>query len=122
MSGAGDLLESLQEKARELVKGAADAVDLDSLKSALEQVEHGGSGAPRVNATVTTAVSLTDAESEAIETRLKAKHGQDLPIAYRVDPSILGGVIVRVGDRYVDGSVVARLGQLRQELTGTGAR
>ena len=47
MSGAGDLLDSLQEKARELVKGAADAVDLDSLKSALELVEHGGGGLER---------------------------------------------------------------------------
>ncbi len=122
MSGAGDLLDSLQERARELLKGAADAIDLDTLRSALEHVEHGGSGALLINATVTTAVALTDAEREIIETRLQAKHGKDLPIAYRIDPSILGGVIVRVGDRYVDGSVVARLGQLRQELTGTGAR
>lgn len=121
MSGAGDLLDSLQDKARELLRGAADAVDLDALRSALEQVEHGGGPAP-ISATVTTAVALTDTERELLETRLRSKHGKDLPIAYRVDPSILGGVIVRVGDRYIDGSVVARLGQLRQELTGSGAR
>ena len=122
MSGAGDLLDSLQDRARELLRGAADAVDLDNLRSALEQVEHGGDGSPRISATVTTAVSLTDSERETLESRLRAKHGKDVPSASRVDPSIRGGVIVRVGDRYVDGSVVARLGQLRQELTGSGAR
>ena len=42
-----------------------------------------------------------------LESRLRARYGSDLPIAYRVDPAILGGLIVRVGDRYIDGSVAA---------------
>lgn len=76
----------------------------------------------RVTAEVTSAVALTDEERRVIEERLHGAHGDDLPIRFHVDPSILGGVIVRVGDRYIDGSIAARLGQLRQELTGTAAR
>ncbi|MBP7786459.1 MAG: F0F1 ATP synthase subunit delta, partial [Longilinea sp.] len=37
-------------------------------------------------------------------------------INFRVDPTILGGVVVRVGDRVVDGSVVGKLQTLKQNL------
>jgi len=122
MTSSGDLLGGLQKKALELVRGAAESVDLEGLRSALEQIERGASGSgSQGDATVTTAIPLTDEERAAFESRLRDKHGDGLPIAFRVDPSILGGVIVRVGDRYIDGSVIARLGQLRQEITGSGA-
>ena len=40
--------------------------------------------------------------------RLRARHGDDLPVTYHVDPSILGGLVVRVGDRYLDGGPPVR--------------
>jgi len=70
---------------------------------------------------VTSAVPLTEGERSELERRLRSRHGQALAIAYRVDPTILGGLAVRVGDRYVDGSVATRLGKLRQTLIGTGS-
>lgn len=111
--------DDLRSSAADLVSqvaGRAEA-DLKHLKATLDEIEKAGRK-QRVDATVTSAVALTEAQREAIETRLRARFGADLPIAYRVDPAILGGVIVRVGDRYVDGSLATRLGQLRQTLTG----
>lgn len=111
-----DLLDSLRDKARELIGEAAKSMNLDDLKRMLSKLEGDDDG--RIDADVTSAVPLTDAEREAIDTRLKARYGDDLAIHYRVDGGILGGLIVRVGDRYIDDSVAARLGRLRETLTG----
>jgi ATP synthase F1 delta subunit len=109
--------ERLGEVARELVQQAAHAVDLAGVKDVLEAIEHHGEG-ERLEAEVTSAVALTESERAVLEGRLKARHGADLPIHFKVDPAILGGLIVRVGDRMVDGSVATKLGQLRQTITG----
>jgi len=45
-----------------------------------------------------------------------SKLGDSATISFRVDPAILGGLVVRVGDRIVDGSVAGRLENLRQNL------
>ncbi len=111
-----DLLEGLRDKARELIGEAAKSMNLDDLKRMLSKLEGDDDG--RIDADVTSAVPLTDAERDAIDARLKARYGDDLAIQYRVDAAILGGLIVRVGDRYIDDSVAARLGRLRETLTG----
>lgn len=117
MSGMSDVLGELQAAARDLVRQAAEKVDLSGVKEALEAIEHSGAK-ERQEAEVTSAVPLTDAERATLEGRLKATHGPDLPVHYRVDPAILGGLVVRVGDRMVDGSLATRLNQLRQNIAG----
>jgi F-type H+-transporting ATPase subunit delta len=72
---------------------------------------------PRV-ARVTSAVPLTDEERAAIQARLTARFGADLAFDFLVDPEILGGVVVRVGDVVIDDSLSARLATMRQKLTG----
>jgi F-type H+-transporting ATPase subunit delta len=67
---------------------------------------------------VITAVEPTDAEKEAIERRLSARHGPDLDVAWHLDPSILGGIVVRVGDAISDDSLATRLEMLRSSLKG----
>lgn len=71
-------------------------------------------------ASVTTAVELTPEQVEGIEQRLTEALGRRVTATTTVDPSIIGGIVVRVGDRLVDGSVRGRLGRLKQELAGTG--
>jgi ATP synthase F1 delta subunit len=115
VSGLGD---RLGEVAREVLDQAAARVDLSGVKEVLSAIEQHGAESGRLAAEVTSAVPLTDAERETLEARLRARHGSDLPINFRVDPSILGGLIVRVGDRMVDGSLASKLGQLRQSITG----
>ncbi|MCZ2111166.1 MAG: ATP synthase F1 subunit delta [Dehalococcoidia bacterium] len=70
------------------------------------------------HAEVTTAVELSPDELTAIESRLSASLGKRVRAVGTVDSAIIGGVIVRVGDQLVDGSVRSRLQRLRRELEG----
>lgn len=67
-------------------------------------------------ARVTTAVKLSADEREQLEQRLMRQHGENLIFEYEVDPSIIGGVRVRIGDHLIDGSVSGRLSALRERL------
>lgn len=68
------------------------------------------------SALVTSAVPLTDGEKNALETKLRAQFGKDLSFDYKVDAAILGGLVVRVGDKVVDGSVSGKLAALQEKL------
>ncbi|MBM4460063.1 MAG: ATP synthase F1 subunit delta [Chloroflexi bacterium] len=65
---------------------------------------------------VISAIPLTDAERQALVARLTAEHGAGLDVHYKVDPAILGGLIVRVGDKLMDGSVATKLAAMKQAL------
>lgn len=114
------LIDDLKASARDLVSQVGEMAGVRGIKDALDEIEKAGR-AHRVDAAVTSALPLTDGEKDVLEGRLRARYGDDLPIVYVVDPGILGGLIVRVGDRYIDGSVATRLGQLRQAIAGGAA-
>ncbi len=65
-------------------------------------------------AEVVSALPLTESERETVRKDLRLESGAE--VSFRVDPSILGGVVVRLGDRVVDGSVAGKLQALRQTL------
>jgi F-type H+-transporting ATPase subunit delta len=69
-------------------------------------------------ATVTTAVPLTDDQFARLEQSLGAQAGRRVRFDAIVDPSVLGGVRVQIGDDVIDGSVASRLNDLRQKLAG----
>jgi F-type H+-transporting ATPase subunit delta len=72
-----------------------------------------------VRAEVTSAVPIAEDERRAVVERVRALTGaRDVRLETRVDPNIIGGLILRVGDRLIDGSVRARLVQLRRRLAG----
>jgi F-type H+-transporting ATPase subunit b len=77
----------------------------------MEGSEIGGAAAE-----VTSALPLTTAEQETVKKDVLARMGKQATVAFRVDPSILGGLVIRVGDKVLDGSVVAQLEGLRQSL------
>lgn len=68
------------------------------------------------SAEVTSALPLSDTEKASIKKDLLAKLGSDADVAFKVNPGILGGLIIRVGDRMVDGSVSGQLQALQQSL------
>ncbi|MFG1923502.1 F0F1 ATP synthase subunit delta [Cryptosporangium sp. NPDC048952] len=65
---------------------------------------------------VTAAAPLTPAQEERLVARLAAIYGRSVSLKVEVDPSLLGGVTVRVGDDLYDGSVARRLEQARGAL------
>ena len=66
-------------------------------------------------AEVTSALPLTDQEQDSVKKDVLAKVGAQA-VTFRVDPSILGGLVIKVGDKVVDGSVAGKLDNLRQNL------
>ena len=73
----------------------------------------------RQRITVATAVSaapLSDDEIRALTERLQQSTGGPVELSVQVDPSLLGGLVVRIGDRLIDGSVRGRLERLRNQL------
>ena len=67
------------------------------------------------SAEVTSALPLTEGEQEAVKKDVLAKVGAQA-VSFRVDPSILGGLVIKVGDKVMDGSVAGKLEGLRQNL------
>ncbi len=76
-------------------------------------------GPARELAVVSSAVPLTEDECQKLEQKVHAQFGQDIDFEYRVDRSLLGGLVVRVGDRVIDGSVAGKLNAMRQKLEAT---
>lgn len=69
-------------------------------------------------AEVTTAVPLADEEMNRLIDKLSQITGKKVILEPRVNESILGGLVVRIGDRVIDGSTITKLKALRAELAG----
>lgn len=72
--------------------------------------------ASRTVAEVRSAVALTDDQKARLAVSLKQSQGKDVDVVSIVDPSVLGGIVVQIGDTVIDGSVRHRLGQLRESF------
>ncbi|HEX7976405.1 MAG TPA: F0F1 ATP synthase subunit B [Anaerolineales bacterium] len=68
------------------------------------------------SAEVTSALPLTQGEKDTVKQEVLSKIGSQATVAFRVDPSIMGGLVIRVGDKVLDGSVAGQLETLRQTL------
>jgi F-type H+-transporting ATPase subunit delta len=73
----------------------------------------------RLHAQVTTAREPADVDRKLIATQLSRAFARTVVPHIHVNPAILGGVVVRVGDRVMDGSVRKRLTTLRQRVMGS---
>jgi F-type H+-transporting ATPase subunit delta len=76
------------------------------------------SGAPGTVGQITSAIELTPEEKTKLEAKLHQQYGQELAFNYLIDPSIVGGIVVRVGDIVIDGSVTGKLAAMKQKLEG----
>ncbi|HEV8496108.1 MAG TPA: F0F1 ATP synthase subunit delta [Gemmatimonadaceae bacterium] len=72
----------------------------------------------RVHASVTVAREPDDSDRNVVTTQLKRALGKDIVAHFHVNPTILGGVVVRVGDTVLDGSVRRRLATLKSRMLG----
>ena len=103
---ARDLLRLLSDRQRlSHVLEIADAYD------AMAEARAG-----KVRAEVITASQLPPQYYAELENVLRSATGKDVVLVHRVDPSLVGGVVTKVGDRVFDGSLKSRLTELRDEL------
>ncbi len=72
------------------------------------------------HASVTTVVPLSDEEKLRLKERLSALVGKEVVLDSEVDLDIIGGVVIRVGGKLVDGSTRSQLLALKRELVGVG--
>ena len=71
-----------------------------------------------VGAEVTSAQPLDEAQVAELKATLKASVGKDVQLSTRVDPSLLGGLVVKIGSRMIDSSLRTKLAGLRVALKG----
>jgi F-type H+-transporting ATPase subunit delta len=71
--------------------------------------------------TVQSAVPLTDPERDQLVQSLAARTGKTIRLSVDVEPALIGGMIVRMGDTVIDGSVRSKLQQLHQRLAAGAA-
>jgi F-type H+-transporting ATPase subunit delta len=71
-----------------------------------------------VTAEVTSAHALSDDQVSAVVAKLKAREGKEIKLKAKVDPEILGGLVVKIGSRQIDGSIRTRLNSLANAMKG----
>ena len=104
----------MPQEVRNLLKLMAENGDIDlvdEVAGRLAQIATGKSVS--LKAEVTSAIELSDEEKQQIRRRLVAEHGEGLTFTFDVDPALLGGLRVRVGERLVDNSIASRLAAVR---------
>ncbi|GAB5077796.1 F0F1 ATP synthase subunit delta [Arthrobacter sp. AD-310] len=69
-------------------------------------------------ATVSVTRPLTPTQLARLQAGLNAMYGRDLKVNINVDPALIGGIRVQVGDEVLDASVLTRLGELERQLAG----
>ncbi len=71
-----------------------------------------------ITAEVTSAHPLDDTQIDALKAQLKKRVGSDVSVSTAVDPSILGGLVVKIGSQMIDSSIKTRLNTLSQAMKG----
>lgn len=111
----GDASEQTRVIVRHIVASLGRRRFAESLRRAASAVaEQSGQSV----AVVRTAVALSAPQLQRLETSLNTRYGRRLSISQIVDPSLIGGVRISVGDDVIDGSVATRLNDLRLQLAG----
>ena len=69
-----------------------------------------------INVDVDSAFELSPAQQEKLAATLKVRLGREIKLQCQVDKNLLGGVVIRAGDKVIDGSAIARLSELSTAL------
>jgi len=107
----------MNENVRDLLRLLSDRRRLrhiGEVAEAFEAMQQAASGT--VRAEVTTAAELPESYFTELTATLKQITGRDVVIVRKTDPSLIGGVVTRIGDQVFDGSLAHRLSELKDEL------
>ncbi len=87
---------------------------LDAIEESYRELSYEARGI--LIADVTTAAPVEEAQASSIKTKLEKITGKQVELRLHEDKDIIGGVVVKIGDRRIDGSVAGRLETLKKEL------
>jgi F-type H+-transporting ATPase subunit delta len=110
---APELRQETQNLLRLLVEHHRTA-EMPEIRREFERMANEAEGI--VNATLTTAVALSDEERQRYERELAKRLDRRVRLEHNRDPGLIGGATIQVGDRLIDGSVRTQLERLRQRL------
>ena len=114
-----EVFKEVSKFAQNLLCLLASRGRLELLPQIREQyLHHLNSYHGREETLVVTAVPLDSQEREMVSNFLRGIVNKEIVLRTRVDPEILGGLVIQFGGKYVDGSVRGKLHSLRRELTG----
>ncbi len=71
----------------------------------------------RIRVTVTSAFALTDEQRKSIAAKLGSSLGKEVVLDERVDESLLGGILIRIGDQVYDGTVLGKMAAIRSAVS-----
>jgi F-type H+-transporting ATPase subunit delta len=112
-----DLLGGAEEIVRNFMRLLAEKgriAQLEEIAREFERLVAAEEG--RLEVELTTAVALSDDEADRLVGQIEQASGRTVVATRRVDPSLIGGVILQAGSRRVDASVRGRFDRLRQQL------
>ena len=122
-------IDAIMDKldASQLVRNTIDVLadrgrlpHLPEVLGAFEELSEAETG--QVRAEVISAKPLDDAYYSRLQEKLQRATGQRIVLIKKQDPSLIGGVVTRIGDRVFDGSISNRLSELRETLLANGER
>ena len=64
-----------------------------------------------------TAIAMTNNEIKELESKLSSKYNKNVTLENKVDESVLGGVLVRLGNEEIDGTIKTRLAKMKEQLS-----
>jgi len=90
---------------------------IDRLPSVVQAFEQYGQSAARAQSgEVVSAIELSAEQREKIASDLHSRYGDQLDLRFSVDPSLIGGLIIRIGDQVLDNSLRARLSAIQRNM------
>ncbi|WP_427171408.1 F0F1 ATP synthase subunit delta [Arthrobacter sp. 92] len=114
---AGKLVPSASEEAKVLIgQAVSQPRGLKATKLVGRFAELAAKRQQRWIATVSVTRPLSETQTSRLQAGLNALYGRELKINMNVDPALIGGIRIQVGDEVVDASLLARLGQLHRQL------
>ncbi len=118
MSNPNDSTAVAQAIYQATMKELSSAHDETLQREVLKQLDQMLRTGEQNIAHLSSAIELTADEKRTLENKLRAKFGRELAFEYKVDPSLLGGVVAKVGDKIIDGSLASKLNALQEALLG----
>lgn len=94
-----------------------DLGEIPGVLGSLQGMVSGQTGPSKVD--VVSAAEMADAEKDQIRQSMTSQYGEGLVFDFRVDPALMGGLRVRIGDTLIDNSVASRLVELREIINAS---